>query len=92
MTKTQVENNTAPIHAYFANLQDGARFMTKMVTVMMEEGDKQVAEGVKLFNTLQEHAASNRAQSLKLWTEMVERGATMGQNLADQVAQGWRLK
>jgi hypothetical protein len=92
MTKTAQDTNTAPIHAWFSNVQDGARFMTKMVNVMMEEGDKQVAEGVKMFNTMQEHAAANRAQSVKLWSEMVERGATMGQNVADQMAASWRMK
>ena len=59
---------------------------------MVEESDKQVAEGVKWMTTLNEHATHNRNAALKLWTESVMRGAAMGQTVVDQVTAAWRVQ
>jgi len=80
---TQDQN---PMFAAFSNLQDGAKFVSKMMTTMMEESDKQVAEGVKWMNTLNEHAAASRNNAMKLWLEGMERGTAMTQAMMDQAA------
>ena len=78
---TQDQN---PMFAAFNNLQDGARFVSRMMTTAMQESDKQVAEGMKWMNTLNEHAAASRNNAMNLWLEGMERGAAMTQSIMDQ--------
>ena len=42
----------------------------------LRDGTFELAEGVKMFNTMQEHAAANHAQSVKLWSEMAPLNGT----------------
>lgn len=88
---TKTDANPA-VNAMFDSLADGARFYTKMVNTMMQEADKQTAEGLKWMGTLVEHSQNTRNEAVKTWTEMMERGMSMGQHAVDAVAGAWRVK
>jgi hypothetical protein len=83
---------TNPLFSAFSNLQDGSKFLAKMMNTVMEESDKQVQEGVKWMNTLNEHALNNRNTAMKLWLEGVERSAAMTQSVMGQVTQAFKVQ
>jgi len=89
---TQNQDPTNLFQNLFSNLQGSTQFFTKVVNTMVEESDKQVAEGVKWMNTLNEHAVANRNTAMKMWMEGVERSAAMTQAVMNQATAAFRVQ
>jgi hypothetical protein len=89
---TNTVNPLQAFNTFFKQAQEGARMSVKMTENFLVESDKQAQESLKWMNTAHEQMVTGRAQAFKVWTEMAERSAAVGQQMADAAAAAWQVK
>ncbi|MEW5853796.1 MAG: hypothetical protein AB2A00_33785 [Myxococcota bacterium] len=83
---------TEQLNAFTKQYQEGVRTYLNFVGTMADSLDKQVADGLRVAGSVQDHLAASRRQGIKMFEEAVERSLGMSQTLVTNMTQAWRTK